>query len=96
GEIEDEYDPQEEEVQKRPDGSLLVNARISVHELNDELSARFPESDEYDSLGGYIFSTLGHIPKSGETLTACGYEMRIQSATHRQIQTVHLIHQGAE
>lgn len=91
GEIEDEYDLKEKELHCRPDGSIMVKARMPVCELNEELGAKLPENDEYDSLGGYIFSELGRIPKAGETLDAPGYTLRIHTATHRQIQVVHML-----
>ncbi|VGO12856.1 Magnesium and cobalt efflux protein CorC [Pontiella desulfatans] len=90
GEIEDEYDPKEKEFHRRPDGSVMVQARMPIHELNEELGSKIPESDEYDSLGGYVFSVLGRIPQAGETVGAPGYMLRIHSATHRQIQVVHM------
>jgi CBS domain containing-hemolysin-like protein len=89
GEIEDEYDLKEKELHRRPDGSIMVKARMPIEELNEELDAHLPESDEYDSLGGFIFSELGRIPKGGEVLEAAGYVLRIHSATQRQIQVVH-------
>lgn len=92
GEIEDEYDPREKALlQRRPDGSVMVQARIPIYELNEELGAKIPESDEYDSLGGYIFAMLGHIPTAGETLEADGYTLRIHTATQRQIQVVQML-----
>jgi putative hemolysin len=91
GEIEDEYDDlKENELHRRPDGSIMVQARMPIYDINEELDARLPESDEYDSLGGYIFSELGRIPRPGETLHAPGYLLRIHSATARQIQVVHM------
>lgn len=90
GEIEDEYDPEETELHRRPDGTFMVQARMPIYELNEELDSKFPESEEYDSLGGYIFSQLGRIPKAGETLEAAGYSLRIHSANHRQILVVHM------
>ncbi|HEY5653506.1 MAG TPA: hemolysin family protein [Pontiella sp.] len=90
GEIEDEYDLREQELHRRPDGSLMVHARMPIYDLNEELDSKIPESDEYDSLGGYIFATLGRIPATGETLEAPGYKLRIHSATQRQIQIVHM------
>ncbi len=90
GEIEDEYDLKEKELHRRPDGSVTVQARMPIFDLNEELGAKLPESDEYDSLGGYIFFRLGRIPKSGETLEVPGYTLRIHSATQRQIQVVHM------
>ena len=91
GEIEDEYDLKEEELHRRPDGTIMVQARMPIEEINEELGSKLPESDEYDSLGGYIFSKLGRIPRSTETLEAPGYTLRIHSATQRQIQVVQLL-----
>lgn len=90
GEIEDEYDLRENELHRRPDGSVMVQARMPIYELNEELGSKFPESDEYDSFGGYIYAQLGRIPKPGETLEVPGYTLRIHSANHRQIQVVHM------
>jgi putative hemolysin len=91
GEIEDEYDLEEKEFHRRPDGSIMVKARMPLYELNEALDAKLPESEEYDSLGGYVFSELGRIPKAGETLEAPGYTLRVQAATLRQIQVIHMI-----
>lgn len=91
GEIEDEYDLEEQEFHRRPDGSIMVKARMPIYELNEALDTKLPESDEYDSLGGYVFSELGRIPKTGETLEASGYTLRVHSATLRQIQVIHMI-----
>ncbi len=91
GEIEDEYDLKEKELHHRTDGSVMVQARMPIYNLNEELKAKLPESDEYDSLGGYIFSELGRIPVAGETLEAPGYTLNIHSATPRQILVVHMI-----
>jgi putative hemolysin len=90
GEIEDEYDLKEKELHCRPDGSVMVQARMPIYDLNEELGIRIPESDEYDSLGGYVVSELGHIPAPGETLESAGYILRIHSATRRQIQVIHM------
>jgi len=91
GEIEDEYDLTENELFRRPDGSVMVQARMPIDELNEELGTPFPESDEYDSLGGYVFAVLGRIPAPGETLEVLGHTLRIHSATRRKIQVVQVI-----
>jgi len=68
-----------------------VDARESVEELNEKLDIRIPVSDEYDSIGGYIFHALGQIPSPGEVLTAPGVEIRIQNAAAHRILHVRLI-----
>ena len=91
GEIEDEYDLTETELHRRADGSFMVQARMPVCDLNEEVGAKVPESDEYDSLGGYIFSVLGRFPTVGETLEIPSYTLRIHSATQRSIQVVQMV-----
>lgn len=91
GEIEDEYDLEEKDFHRRPDGSVMVKARMPIYELNEALDADFPESEEYDSLGGFVYSELGRIPVAGETVEAPGYTLRIHSATQRHIQIIHMV-----
>lgn len=88
GEIRDEYDLAEKDIQKRLDGSVLVKAGFPVDDLNGELDLGIPESDEYDSIGGFVLSELGSIPRSGKTLKAAGLEITVQNATPRRIHTL--------
>jgi putative hemolysin len=88
GEIRDEYDLAEKEIQKRSDGSILVKASIAVDDLNEELGLRIPESDEYDSIGGYVLNELGTVPKAGASVSAPGLEITVQNATPRRIHTL--------
>lgn len=88
GEIHDEYDLAEKEIQKRPDGSILVKASLAVADLNEELELNIPESDEYDSIGGYVLNELGSIPSVGTKIAAPGLEITVQNATPRRIHTL--------
>jgi putative hemolysin len=88
GEIRDEYDLAEREIQKRPDGSILVKAGLAVDDLNEELNLNLPISDEYDSIGGFVISELGSIPKAGDSLSAAGLRITVQNATPRRIHTL--------
>ena len=90
GEIEDEYDLDEKDLIKRSDGTILVQAKMPIYELNEELSATFLESDEYDSIGGLICSELGYIPAIGDYLELSGYQIKIQNASQRQIKIIQL------
>ena len=90
GEIEDEYDLDEKDLIKRSDGTILVQAKMPIYELNETLSATFQESDEYDSIGGLICSELGCIPAIGDSLELCGFEIKIQNASQRKIKIIQL------
>ncbi len=96
GEIQDEYDEAENSIQQLADGSVIIDARTAVHEANELLDIDIPYSEEYDSLGGYLFSTLGRIPKPGEIVHGDNYQITVQTATVRQIQTVRLLKQDEE
>jgi CBS domain containing-hemolysin-like protein len=70
GEIEDEHDEAaQKRLAPRPDGTLLVDARIPVEEFEEQLG-RFFDADELvdvDTLGGLVFSMAGRVPSAGET-----------------------------
>ncbi|HKL20282.1 MAG TPA: hemolysin family protein, partial [Tichowtungia sp.] len=88
GEIRDEYDLAEKDIQKRPDGSVLVKAGLAVDDLNEELKLNIPESEEYNSLGGFVLSELGTIPRAGQKLTVGKLEIIVQHASPRRIHTL--------
>jgi putative hemolysin len=88
GEIRDEYDLAEKDIQKRPDGSVLVKASMPVDDLNEELDLDIPESEEYDSIGGYVLCQLGTIPRAGQKLSTGTLEIIVQNATARRIHTL--------
>ncbi|HEY2303213.1 MAG TPA: hemolysin family protein [Acidimicrobiales bacterium] len=67
GEIEDEYDVEEVPFETLANGDLRVNARMSIDELNELLDAELPEGD-WDTVGGLVYSLLGHVPAEGETV----------------------------
>ena len=65
GEITDEYDVEEPQVERLPDGALRVPGRTPIDEVNELLDAELPQ-DEWDTVGGLVFNTLGHVPVEGE------------------------------
>ncbi|AJE03973.1 transporter [Geobacter pickeringii] len=67
GEIEDEHDIGElGSVQRLPDGSLLVDALVSISDLAEQLEVKLDEDLPYDTLAGLILDTLGRFPEKGE------------------------------
>jgi Hemolysins and related proteins containing CBS domains len=89
GEIQDEYDVEPEPpIETLPDGSLLIDARMHLDDASELLGIPL-ESDEFDTLGGYVFGQLGHQPMEGETVRVDGWELRVHAIEGYRIRTVH-------
>jgi len=67
GEIRDEYDI-EMPVITLPDGSMIIDATISIRDLKEDYGIDIEESEEYETLGGFILTSLQKIPKVGDTV----------------------------
>ena len=68
GDILDEFDREEPEIQKIGEGPYLVDAKIWVDDLNDELDVSLPVHESYETIGGLLIDRLGHIPHPGESV----------------------------
>jgi len=68
GDILDEFDREEIDIQKISDDTYSVDAGKWVEELNEELEISLPTSEEYETLGGLVIEKLGHIPHPGESV----------------------------
>jgi putative hemolysin len=61
GEIRDEYDT-ESPVQSLPNGALLIDASLAIRDLNEDYGFDIPESNEYDTVSGFLISNLQRLP----------------------------------
>jgi CBS domain containing-hemolysin-like protein len=93
GEIEDETDPRAAEVRKLTDGDFYVRGHVSLGDLLDAGIELPVDTDAFNSIGGYVFSELGRLPKRGDRITADGYEIRVESVRDNRIVAVR-IHSG--
>ena len=80
GEIVDEYDVEEALVERLVDGSLRVDARILIDELNDLGTLALPEGD-WDTVGGLVFDVFGRVPGAGEVCEVDGYRLKVERAS---------------
>jgi CBS domain containing-hemolysin-like protein len=90
GEIHDEYDTEALVMQRLPNGSAIVDARLAVDEARKLLDIEFPFSDDYESLGGMIYHQLGRIPRPGESVDLPEAVLTIQSASERRVLTIRI------
>jgi len=87
GEIQDEHDRTPAAVERLPDGSYLVSARINVDELNEALDWNLPKQD-YETIAGLVLATLGRIPRTGEEFQIPGYTITVMEADARRVAAV--------
>ncbi len=91
GEIVDEYEAQEAEPLLRIDDSTAdVDARMRIDELNDELDIELPESEDYETIGGFVFSSLGKIPQTGDECEHANVKIRVTDVGPRKINRLRL------
>jgi CBS domain containing-hemolysin-like protein len=87
GEITDEYDVDEPTVERLADGRLRVPGRTPIDEVNELLDVELP-SEEWDTVGGLVFNTLGHVPVEGECVKSSGLEFCADRVQGRRIVSV--------
>ncbi|MCB1135835.1 MAG: HlyC/CorC family transporter [Chlamydiia bacterium] len=90
GEIEDEYDTEEELYHKDASGALVVDARMSILDIQQKLQIAIPQDGEYDTLGGYIFHRAGSIPQKGMVLHHDDFDLEILSSDERRVHKVRI------
>ena len=89
GEINDEFDPDEETAEEDlMTGDIVVqDPSVNVDDLNDHHGLELPEG-EWDSLGGLVYTTLGRVPNQGDTLTVDRYELSVERMDGNRIAQV--------
>ena len=89
GEIEDEYDEEPPPLRRLADGSYIIDARMEVDRLNEELGIQLPEG-EYETLGGFLLAILQKIPDAGEEAQYGGMRFLITESDTRSILKVRM------
>ena len=90
GEIEDETDARSSMVRRLADGDWYVRGHVALGDLEDAGIKLPVDSDAYNSVGGYVFSQLGRLPKRGDRIRANGHEIRVESVRENRIVAVRI------
>ena len=92
GEIVDESDEEAEDEFKRVDESTFeVLGRMHLDDLSEHLNVDIPESDEFDTIAGFVLQRFGHIPKVGETLDWQSLTIEVIEAGQRRVDRVRVV-----
>lgn len=86
GEIEDEFDIDEDEGNIKPhtNGEYTVKAQTEIEDFNEELSAEFSD-DEFDTIGGLVVHKFGHMPERDETIEMGDFSFTVINADQRKV-----------
>ena len=92
GNMQDEYDDEEEEFEKLNDTTYTIDGVTDIEEVEEELGIKLPQG-EYDTVAGMIMSILGRIPEENETPTVevAGCEFTVESINERRIERVKIV-----
>jgi CBS domain containing-hemolysin-like protein len=90
GEIADEYDVEEEFFTSLPNGTWIVDPRISILDAEEQLGIVIPQEGDYDTLGGYIFHCAGEIPARGFKIQSNEFELEVLKSNDRMVQKVRI------
>jgi len=90
GEIDDETDPAGGEVRRLANGDWFVRGHVAVTDLLDYGLELPVDTDAYNSVGGFVFAELGRLPRRGDTVTADGYSIRVESVRENRIEAVRI------
>ncbi len=89
GDIGDEFEGEEKQVEKQADGSFLVDASLEVEQFTQAFGFSLPDGD-FDTLGGFLSSMAGHLPDVGERFTYNGWAFTVHAKEGARIDRVRL------
>jgi magnesium and cobalt transporter len=90
GEIQDEFDNETEDLLKIGEGVYLCDARVNLEWLNEQLGLSLPTED-YDTLGGFVFDLFDKIPAKYEKMTYRNMDFVIQGMEGHKINTIKIV-----
>ncbi len=90
GEIEDEHDSEEPILEENEDGSFDFSARTEIDYINEHFKLKIPESEEYETLAGYIINGIEDLPDQGDVIELDHFVITILEVSENRIVTVNI------
>jgi len=95
GEIRDEYDKETPLIRQVEENVWLIEGKIDIEDINESLDLNISTEEDYESLGGLIFSLLGRIPQEKEEVQYQNYRMIIEKVHRQRIKKVRMIRESS-
>jgi CBS domain containing-hemolysin-like protein len=90
GDIADEYDEMEQPYKALPDKSWIVDAKLNILDVEEELDIKIPQEADYDTIGGYLYHRAGTIPLPGFIIHHEDFEIEVLSSSERSVDKVRI------
>ncbi|MCB1149457.1 MAG: HlyC/CorC family transporter [Chlamydiia bacterium] len=90
GDIADEYDEDQELYVALASGCWIIDARMSILDIEEELGINIPQEGEYDTIGGYIYYRTGTIPPKGFVIDHDDFRIDIVKSGERGVEKIRL------
>lgn len=90
GDIEDEYDEEDEEIQVIKEDEYIIDGSAKITDVNDLIGVKL-ESEEFDSIGGYIIGHLNRFPEENEVIEVNNIKFHIESIDKNRIKKVRVL-----
>jgi len=91
GEIEDEHDVKEYTAEQLSENEYLLSGRMEVEQVNEKFGIGIPESDEYDTMAGFILHHHQHFPKANEIIQIEDFKFKCIKVANNRIELLRLI-----
>lgn len=88
GEVVDEHDHLRDASRMLPDGTWTVSGLWRPDEVVDRIGAPIPEGPHYETVGGFVMSSVGRVPRVGDEVAVDGWTVRVLSMDHRRVDRV--------
>lgn len=90
GDIQDEYDEGNTAIASQPDGSFVLDGRMSILDVEEHVGIRVPQHKDYDSLSGYVFHRAGQIPQPNFAIHHDDFDLEVLSSSERRVEKVRI------
>ncbi|OUQ56476.1 hemolysin [Tyzzerella sp. An114] len=84
GEIADEYDEEDEEITVIKEDEYIVDGSTRLEDVNEMIGTKF-ESEDFDTIGGYVIGVMGRFPDEGEEIETDGIKIKVEKSDKNRI-----------
>ena len=91
GEIRDPFDNEQNLINKIQKSTYMVDAKISIYDLEEAINIQFPNDRDYDTLGGFILNELQSIPQKNDIIKFNNNIFSVQTVENNRIGTIKVI-----